>query len=141
MEEETILSDKSGPSPSHRSMLASLLSELFRDAETLLLQQLTLLRAETGEAVAQLVSGALISLLGIAVAFAGTLALIATVAIALAYIVPLWVASLLAGLAAGSTGVALFLRGRRLITEASLMPRQALRSWQQSEAWAREELT
>jgi hypothetical protein len=120
--------------------LAALLGQLFRDAETLLLQELALFRAELGANAARLATGALVITSGIAVALIGGLAMVAALVALLGAIMPIWLASALVGLILCGSGGALILYGRRLIARASLVPRETWRSLRETGEWLGEEL-
>jgi Putative Actinobacterial Holin-X, holin superfamily III len=120
--------------------LAALLGQLFRDAETLLLQELALFRAELGANAARLATGALVIGSGIAVALIGGLAMVAALVALLGAIMPIWLASALVGLIFCGSGGALILYGRRLIARASLVPRETWRSLRETGEWLGEEL-
>lgn len=121
--------------------LAALLSQLFRDAETLLLQELALFRAELGESAGRLLSGGLLIVAGLLALHVGGLALVAALALLLGYVVPLWLACALVGLPVAGAGVALVLLGRRMAGSATLMPRRSLQAMRDTGNWLREELT
>jgi hypothetical protein len=121
-------------------MFSMLLTRLFHESETLVLQELALVRAETAESVAEFVSGALVLLVGIAVAFVGVLAMAATCIALLAYILPIWIASAVVGILVLAGGAAIAVHGRRLLAKATLIPHRAVQSWHDTARWTREEL-
>ncbi len=129
----------SGASPN--ANLASLLSALLRDAETLLLQQLALARAELGENIGQFVGGAVVLLAGLGVAIIGGLTLAAALVLLLGYVMPLCAASALVGAVLTAGGAGAILYGRRLMARATLVPHEALRSLHETGEWLREELS
>src|SRR5262249_42419634 len=91
---ETLMaSEDRGESRPQDATLATVLGQLFRDAETLLLQELALFRAELGANAARLATGALVIAAGIAVALIGGLALVAALIALLGTVMPLWLAS------------------------------------------------
>ena len=120
--------------------LATLLGQLFRDAETLLLQELALFRAEIGANAGRLATGALIIAAGVAVALIGGLALVAALVALLSAIMPLWLAAALVGVVFCGSGGALILYGRRVIARASLVPRETWRSLRETGEWLGDEL-
>lgn len=120
--------------------LATLLGQLFRDAETLLLQELALFRAELGANAARLATGALVIAAGIAVALIGGLALVAALVALLGAIMPIWLAAALVGLVFCGSGAALILYGRHVIARASLVPSETWRSLRETGEWLGEEL-
>jgi len=120
--------------------LATLLGQLFRDAETLLLQELALFRAELGANAGRLATGALVIAAGIAVALIGGLAMVAALVALLAAIMPFWLAAALVGVVFCGGGGALILYGRRVMARASLVPRETWRSLRETGEWLGEEL-
>jgi len=118
-----------------------LISQLFRDAEALLLQELALARAEIGENLSRAVGGTTLILAGVATAFSGGLALIAALVLLLGHVVPLWIACALVGIGICATSLALALYGRYLVAMVVVLPRRAVQSLHETDAWAREELT
>lgn len=137
------MADEAGPSntsSSHEPGLARLVKQLFADAETLLLQELALFRAELGENAGKLVGGLLVLLAGVALALIGGLALVAALILLLGRLMPLWLASGIVGIATAAAGGALMLYGRRLVVRASLVPRQSWQSLRETGEWLREEL-
>ena len=120
--------------------LAALLGQLFRDAETLLLQELALFRAELGENAGRMASGALVIAGGVAVALIGGLAVVAALIVLLGGVMPFWLASALVGAVFCGGGAALILYGRRLIARATLLPRQTWHSLRETGEWLGDEL-
>ncbi len=127
--------------PPHEPGLAALLARLFRESETLLLQQLALLRAEIGENAGKLISGVLVILAGAAISLVGGLALVAAIILLLGRVLPLWGAAAVVGVVILALGGALILYGRRLVARASLVPRQSWQVMRETGDWLREELT
>lgn len=121
--------------------LAALLSQLFRDAETLLLQELALFRAELGESAGRVLWGGLLMAFGVLALHAGGLALVAALALLLGYVVPLWLACVLIGVPVAAAGVALVLQGRRVAATATVVPRRTVQAMRDTGEWLREELT
>ncbi|HXZ01176.1 MAG TPA: phage holin family protein [Stellaceae bacterium] len=121
--------------------LAALLARLFQESETLLLQQLALLRAEMGENAGRLIGGVTVLLAGAAVLLIGGCALVAAAILLLGRLLPFWAAAAVVGLAVAALGAALMLYGRRLVARASLVPRQSWQVMRETGDWLREELT
>lgn len=134
------MADQDTASP-HEPGLAALLARLFRESETLLLQQLALLRAEIGENAGRLIGGLVLLLVGAAVSLIGGLALVAAVILLLGRVLPLWAASAVVGIVIAALGAGLMLYGRRLVARASLVPRQSWQVMRETGDWLREELT
>jgi hypothetical protein len=121
--------------------LAGLLTRLFRESETLLLQQLALVRAEIGENAGRLAGGVAVLLAGIIVCLMGGLALIAAVILLLSQVMALWAAAAVVGGVVTALGAGLVLYGRRLLARASLVPRQSWQVMRETGDWLRDELT
>jgi hypothetical protein len=131
---------EAGRSP-HEPGLGQLLGQLFRDAETLLLQELALVRAEIAESTGDLLGGALLALLGAAVSLVGGLAIVAAIIILLGKLLPLWVSSALVGVVALAVGAGLFFLGKRRLVRATMVPRQSWQALRETGDWLKEELT
>jgi hypothetical protein len=125
----------------HEQGLAQLLGQLFRDAETLLLQELALVRAEIGESAGNAIGGALLALVGVVVSLVGGLAIVAAIILLLGKLLPLWLSSALVGIAALAVGGGLIFWGKRRLARASVVPRQSWQALRETGDWLREELT
>ena len=124
----------------HEPGLSQLLGQLFRDAETLLLQELALIRAELGESAGNLVGGAFLALAGMAVSLIGGLAIVSAVIIFLGKYLPLWISAGLVGIAALAAGAILILWGKRRLARASAVPRHSWQALRETGDWLKEEL-
>jgi len=123
------------------SQLFKLLRALFDDAGTLLLQQLSLLRADLGEAANRLLAGSLMLVVGVELGVVSALILLAAAIVSLAAIMPWWLACLLVGGIVGAAAVLLIALGRRAIVRAGLVPRRAWSSLRETGDWLEDELT
>lgn len=135
--------DPAAPNNDQRreSLLASLLSQLFREAEVLLLQEVALFRAEMAENAGHLAWGALIVLAGLLTVLIGAIAIMAAATLSLGYVMPMWLACALVGILVIAAGVLLGLYGRRLMAHGALKPQRTLESLRETGEWLREELT
>jgi Putative Actinobacterial Holin-X, holin superfamily III len=122
-------------------LLPKLLHDLFHDAETLLFQQVALLRAELSEAIVQLLRGSVLVLIGLEIGVAGLVMLIAALVIAVSQVVPLWFACILVGAVTLGAALILVAVGRRKIASAGFAPRRTERAWRQTREWFEDELT
>lgn len=121
--------------------LGELFSELANETTTLIRQEVALAKAElrqkavsAGRDVGFIVVGGLL-------AYAGLLALIATVIIALALALPWWLAALIVGVVVVGIGGLLALKGISGLKqdEANPVPRQTIKSIQDDVRWAKEQ--
>lgn len=118
-----------------------LLHDLFRDADALIFQQFALLRAELSEAIAQLLRGSAVVLIGIEIAVAGLVMLLGALTFAAARLMPPWLACLLVGTVALGVALALLTAGRREIASAGFVPRRSAKTLRQAKQWFEDEFT
>jgi hypothetical protein len=123
------------------SLFLDLLSQLFRDAESLLLQEFALFRTELAENAGRFAGGMLVILAALLVVLIGAIALIAAATLLLGQVMQMWFACALVGAVVIAGGVLLGLWGRRLIARATLMPARTMQSLRETGAWIGEELT
>ena len=121
--------------------LGDLFAELARETGTLVRQEVSLAVSELtdkgsrlGKEVAGLVVGA-------AVAYAGLLAIVAAVILALGELgLPWWLSALLVGIVVAGGGYLLINRARASLTRADLLPRQAVDSIRQDVELVKEQV-
>jgi len=137
------MSEDAGPAREDAgdTSLAAMLARFFADAETLLVQELMLMRAEIAESAGELARGAAMIIGGLAVTFVGGLAVAASVVILLSKLMPAWAASVVVGALICAVGLALVIRGRRLTSRVSLVPAQTLQSLRETGEWVRKEFS
>lgn len=109
-------------------------SELVREEVSLAKTEITHKAAEVGKDVGFLVAGG-------AVAYAGLLALIATIIIALAQLgVTWWLAALIVGVVVTAIGGFLVMRGLDNLKHTSLAPTQTLDTLKEDAAWTKDQI-
>jgi hypothetical protein len=140
MEPRTDSAAPEGEKP-RESFFTDLLSQLFGEAETLLLQEFALLRAELAENAGRFVGGIFVILAGMLVVLIGAIGIIAAATLLLGSYIPMWLACALVGAVVIVLGVLLGLYGRRLLARATLTPERTLQSLRETASWIREELT
>lgn len=121
--------------------LYHLFRTLFEEAETLVIQEVALVRAEVTESIDHLVKGSAVLLVGIEIAVAGIVILIAALIILVSQTMPLWLACALIGAATLAVAVSLILWGRHSIANAPIVPRRGWRALRETASWAEDELT
>jgi hypothetical protein len=127
-----------GPGGKDDRSLGELFSELSRETTTLVRQEVDLAKtelthkaSEVGKDVGFIAAGAL-------VAYAGLLALVATVIIALAQLgVTWWLAALIVGVVVLAIGGVLVQSGISALRNANLAPKQTMQSIQEDAQWAK----
>jgi len=120
----------STPSPSddRPASVIQLLHRLIGEIETLIRQELALATAELSRALSAAKTGAAALAVGGAVAFAGVLVLLSAAVLALAQVLPPWLAAVIVGSVVTIVGCLLLRRGAKKIEPAALKPVQTAQS-------------
>lgn len=107
--------------------LGELFSDLVQELTTLVRQEIALARTELGQKAAQVGRNVGFLALGGAVAYAGFLALVAAVILALGQLgVTWWLSALIVGLLVAGAGYLLVRRGLDALRSVSLAPQQTM---------------
>jgi len=121
--------------------LGDLFGDLARDMGTLVSQEVSLARTELTEKAAQVGKDVAMLAVGGLVAYAGLLAIIASVIVLIADRgVPLWVSALIVGAVVALIGYLLVQRGISALKRQDLTPRQTLESLKEDTQWAKEQV-
>jgi hypothetical protein len=124
------------PEPS----LGELFGDLTREMSTLVRQEIDLARTELTGKASRLGKDIGFLAVGGAVLYAGLLALIATLIIALAYAMPWWLAALIVGVVVSAAGYALVQRGLSALKREQLAPQQTIATLKEDAQWAKEQM-
>lgn len=108
--------------------LASLVKDLIGEIGQLIRQELRLARAETGEKLAQAQNGIIGIVVGLLLAFSGLLVLLQAVVIALANVMPAWLASVIVAVVVVGVGFMLVRQGQSNLSPANLVPERTLKA-------------
>ena len=121
--------------------LGDLFGDLARDMGTLVSQEVSLARTELTEKATQVGKDVAMLAVGGLVAYAGLLAIIASVIVLIADRgVPLWGAALIVGGIVALIGYLLVQRGISALKRQDLTPRQTLESLKEDTQWAKEQV-
>lgn len=120
--------------------VGTLFADLARETSRLFRQEIALAKAEVADRVGQLGAGAAEIVAGGVILYAGFLALMATAIIALTYVLPVWLATLIIGVVVTAAGAVLLLLGRRHLEPGKLVPYRTMRSLRDDADWAREQM-
>jgi uncharacterized membrane protein YqjE len=123
------------------SELGTLLGQLARESTTLIHQEVELAKAEVSQKAAQAARSAAMIAVGGLLAYAGLLALLACVIIALAHALPWWLSALIVGVVVIAAGGALIYSGLQGLKPAKLAPRQTLETLKEDATWAKDQTT
>lgn len=128
------------PRPKADRSIAALLSDLAGETILLLRQELALFKAEFHEKLGRAGQGATALGAGAAIAYSGWLALVAAMILALALVLPAWLAATIVGVVIIAVGGILLLIGRSRLNTENLVPRRTLRTLREDEEWLKERL-
>lgn len=121
--------------------LGELLTELSQEMRNLIRQELELAKLEMSRKATRLGKDMVYLVLGGAIAYAGFLALVATLIIALAYVLPLWLSALLVGAITAGIGYFLIEKGRSKLKREELKPEQTIATLKEDKEWAKGQMT
>jgi hypothetical protein len=120
--------------------LGELFSELSRQTSTLIRQEVALAKAEmkqkgsaAGKDIGMMAAGG-------ALAYAGLLALIATIIIALANVMAWWLSALIVGIVVVAIGGLLIQRGMSSLKQSGVAPEQTIETLKEDKEWAKKQL-
>ncbi len=117
------------------SSLSELLKELVQAAQTLVKQEVELVKAEMSQKISRAGTDLVLIGIGAALAFGGLLVLFAAAVLLVAQLVPGWVAALLVGLVLVALGYGLIQKGLHDLKQVSPVPHQAIRALKEDAPW------
>jgi len=118
--------------------LGELFGELSREMTDLVRGEVDLAKTEMSRKASSLGKDFGFLAAGIAVAYAGFLALIATVIIALAHAMPWWLAALIVGVVVAAIGGYLVYQGLQNLKSMSLAPTETIETLKEDAEWTKE---
>lgn len=127
--------------PEAEPSLGQLFTELTDDMSTLVRQELELAKAETMQKVSKATRSIIMMVAGGLLAYAGLIALVIAVAIALGGLMPYWLSSLIVGLVVIVIGAVLVMSGRSSLATISLVPEKTVETLKQDARWAKEQVS
>jgi amino acid transporter len=121
--------------------LGELFGDLAKDTSALVRQEVQLAKTELTQKASAVGKDAGMIAAGGFVAYAGLLALIATLIIALGQLgVPWWLASLIVGVVVCAVGYILIQRGMSAIKRTNMAPQQTIQTLKEDRQWASEQM-
>jgi hypothetical protein len=120
--------------------LGDLFADLSRHLSTLVRQEMALARTEVARNASWAGRGATQLSVGGAIAYAGLLAIVAAVIIALAHVITWWLSALLVGIVVAGVGYILVRQGLDALKHVELAPQQTLDTLKEDMAWAKEQM-
>jgi cytochrome bd-type quinol oxidase subunit 2 len=120
--------------------LGELFGDLSREMSTLVHQEVDLAKAELAQKARSVGKDASFMAMGGALAYAGALAIVATLIIALAYVMPWWLAALIVGIVVACAGYLMIDHGRKSLSKTNLAPQRTMQTLQEDAQWARNQM-
>ena len=121
--------------------LGELFAELAQETGTLVRQEVELARVELSQKASGAARNVASLVVGGAVAYAGFLAIVAAVIVALADAgLPWWLSALLVGVVVAGVGYLLVARARSALQRADLAPRRTVETLKEDREWAKEQV-
>jgi len=120
--------------------LGELFGDLSRETSALVRHEVELARTEMGQKASQVGKDIGSLAVGGAIAYAGFLAILAAIIIALSSAIPWWLAALLVGLVVAGIGYFLVQKGLTALKRQDMAPKQTLETVKEDTEWAKEQL-
>jgi fatty acid desaturase len=121
--------------------LGELFSDLARETSTLVRQEVQLAKTEMTQKATAVGKDVGFLAVGGAVAYAGLLALIATIIIILGTVgLPWWLASLIVGVVVAAVGYFLVQKGLTALKHENMAPQQTIQTLKEDRQWAKEQM-
>ncbi len=119
--------------------IGELFAELTKETTTLVRQEVRLAKTEMTQKASEV--GKDVGFLGVggALAYAGLLAIIAGIILALGEIIPLWVSALVVGLVVAAIGGFLAWRGLNALKQVKPVPEQTIQTLKEDKEWAKDQ--
>lgn len=119
--------------------LGELFAELTKETTTLVRQEVALAKTEMTQKAAEVGKDVGFLAAGGAVAYAGLLAIVAGVVLALGQIIPLWISALLVGLMIAAIGYFLVRKGLNALKQVKPVPEQTIQTLKEDKEWAKDQ--
>jgi len=120
--------------------LGELFGDLSRETSALVRHEVELARTEIGQKASQVGKDVGSLAVGGAIAYAGFLAILAAVIIALSAAIPWWLSALLVGLVVAGIGYFLVQKGLTALKRQDMAPKQTLETVKEDKEWAKEQM-
>lgn len=121
--------------------LGELFGDLTREMTNLVRQEIALAATEMGRKASTVGKNVAYLAVGGLVAYAGLLAIVAAVILALGNFIPLWLSALLVGLVVAGVGYMLVQQGITALKSADLTPRQTVETLKEDAEWAKQQMS
>ena len=126
--------------PDGSRSLGDLFSELTSDLSSLIRKEIELARTETAEKISAATRSIVLIAAGGFIAYAGFIALLAAVAIALGGLMPYWLSALLVGIVVLVVGGVLIQSGRSALSNLEVTPEKTVETMKENTEMVKEKL-
>lgn len=126
--------------PREERSLGELFGDLSRETTALVRHEVDLAKTELTRKGAKVGKDVGFLAVGGAIAYAGFLAILAALIIALAAFIPAWLSALLVGLVVAGVGYFLIQRGLAALKKEDLAPKQTIQTLKEDTEWAKEQM-
>lgn len=120
--------------------LGDLFAELSRESSTLVRKEVELAKTELSQTAGKVGKNVAFLAVGGAIAYAGLLALLAALIIALANVIPAWAAALLVGIVMAGLGYFLVQKGLAALKDGDLAPKHTIESLKEDKEWIQQQV-
>jgi len=121
--------------------LGELFGDLTREITTLVRQEIALATTEMSQKASTVGKNVAYLAMGGLVAYAGLLAIVAAVILALGNFIPMWLSALVVGLVVAGIGYMLVQQGITALKRADLAPRQTMETLKEDAEWAKHQMS
>lgn len=125
--------------PKEERSVGELLSELTRELSTLFRQEVALAKTEMSQKASKAGKDVGFLAVGGAIAYAGFLAILAGVVLALGLVLPWWLSALIVGVVVAMIGYVLIRKGQTAIKQIDLTPQETVDTLKEDKQWLKEQ--
>ncbi len=125
--------------PKEERSVGELLSELTRELSTLFRQEVALAKTEMSHKATKAGKDVGFLAVGGAIAYAGFLAILAGVVLALGLVLPWWLSALIVGVVVAAIGYFLIRKGQTALKQLDLTPQETVDTLKEDKQWLKEQ--
>ena len=125
--------------PKEERSVGELLSELTRELSTLFRQEVALAKTEMSHKATKAGKDVGFLAVGGAIAYAGFLAILAGVVLALGLVLPWWLSALIVGVVVAAIGYFLIRKGQTALKQLDLTPQETVETLKEDKQWLKEQ--
>lgn len=120
--------------------LGELFAELKQETQTLIKQEMTLVRVELSEKMSKILKDVVSLGVGGVLLYTGALTLVAAIVLGLGQLMPLWVSALLVAIVLLAVGAVLLMKGVKDLKQMKVAPEKTTESLKETSRWIKSEM-